>query len=294
MKIPPKFSVIIPVKNNGHTICRAINSVLNQDYPVDEIIIVDGHSTDDGPEKIRQYTENQIRFTIQPGTGVSEARNIGVDLARNEYVAFLDADDEWTPSHLHTIVRLIHTYPGAGIYTDSYLLQKPNEIETPEFKTLPPPPWEGPISTVDFFKQSIVCRVPVHTSAVVIPKRVFIECGGFPKEWSFNEDHVLWFKIALVYPIVFSHNIGEIYYWDGDTLYSHYPYLTEMPVVQTLKDTLKNSNPSPQLAALIKAYIGKAQVYAFLRNTSLWWHTIKKANPLYIILFILRRQGVIQ
>jgi len=88
-------SVVIPAYNAEATIERAIESVLHQTLPPEEIIVVDDGSTDGTAEKVRQY-EPKVRYLFESHSGPSKARNFGILAAQQgEWIAFLDADDEW-------------------------------------------------------------------------------------------------------------------------------------------------------------------------------------------------------
>lgn len=95
----PLVSVIIPTFNCGRYIEDAVESVLNQTCRPFEIIVVDDGSTDDTGLKLKKYN-NRVRVVTQKNQGSSKARNVGLELSRGEYVAFLDADDRWLPEKL--------------------------------------------------------------------------------------------------------------------------------------------------------------------------------------------------
>ena len=137
-------SIVIPLYNKGPHISRTIQSVLNQTEQNFEIIVVDGQSTDEGPEIVKSFEDPRILFFEQIGSGVSSARNEGISHSRSDFVAFLDADDEWMPDHLETLLRLRETYPEAGAYTTAYLVKYPNsQIKMASFHAIPEKPWEG-------------------------------------------------------------------------------------------------------------------------------------------------------
>ncbi|MDI6720466.1 MAG: glycosyltransferase family A protein [Methanomicrobiales archaeon] len=149
------ISVVIPLKDRAATIRRALDSVLAQTVPPDEIVVVDGHSIDNGPDIVREYHDDRIILFTQKGTGVSRARNQAGERAEGDTIAFLDADDEWTPHHLKTLCRLTRRHPDAGIYTDQYQIRyQDGTTKWPYFKGIPPVPWEGYIP--DFIKSSIL------------------------------------------------------------------------------------------------------------------------------------------
>jgi hypothetical protein len=100
-------SVVIPLYNKGKYIERALSSVLAQTYPPLEIIVVDDGSNDDGPERVLKFNDPRITLIRQENKGPGAARNAGLAIARGKYVAFLDADDEWLPSFLHTGISFL-------------------------------------------------------------------------------------------------------------------------------------------------------------------------------------------
>ena len=98
----PHISIIIPVYNDEKFLPECLDSVLRQDYPSFELLLIDDGSTDGSGEIADRYAEKDSRIVVvhQPNTGVSAARNRGVAEARGEYIAFVDADDRVTPSYL--------------------------------------------------------------------------------------------------------------------------------------------------------------------------------------------------
>jgi len=111
-----KFSIVIPLYNKEDTIERAITSILNQTYSRYEIIVVDDGSTDLSYKKVLQINDPRISIIKQRNQGVSSARNKGINFSSGVLVAFLDADDEWLPTHLETIINCIQSIMGRSIY----------------------------------------------------------------------------------------------------------------------------------------------------------------------------------
>ncbi|MCR5788249.1 MAG: glycosyltransferase family 2 protein [Lachnospiraceae bacterium] len=91
------ISVIIPTYNRNKTIHRAIDSVINQTYQDLELIVVDDGSTDDTEQTVASYQKEdfRIRYYRQENKGAAAARNTGISLAKGDYIAFQDSDDEW-------------------------------------------------------------------------------------------------------------------------------------------------------------------------------------------------------
>ena len=100
------ISAVIPLYNGAAFIREAIVSVLSQTLPPDELIIVDDGSTDNGPEIVMEMAKTQpIRLMRKQNGGQSSARNVGVDHAHGDLIAFLDQDDVWYPNHLAELVQ---------------------------------------------------------------------------------------------------------------------------------------------------------------------------------------------
>lgn len=98
-----EVSVIIPTYNRAKYVTQAIDSVLAQTYKDYEIIVVDDGSTDNTQEVLYAYIDSlKINYIYQDNAGVSAARNAGISVAKGDWVAFLDSDDQWLPDKLST------------------------------------------------------------------------------------------------------------------------------------------------------------------------------------------------
>ena len=198
----PEVSVVIPLYNKGPYIARALNSVLAQTFQDFEVIVVDDGSTDDGAAVVRGFADPRIRLIQQENQGVSAARNKGIEAAKAELVAFLDADDEWLPRFLETILRLRRKFPEAGAYATAISTAYNGTIKCTYYRSVPSPNWEGIIT--DYFRSRILGDSVIRSSSVAIPKDILKEMNGFLVGAKWGEDLDLWGRIALKYPIGFS------------------------------------------------------------------------------------------
>lgn len=207
-------SVVIPLYNKEKHIRRALLSALNQTVKDFEIIVVNDGSTDKSAEAVMEINDERIRLVNQPNKGASAARNNGIRQSHNSLVAFLDADDEWKPDFLETIMRLRRQYPGAGLYATAYETSHAKSgIIKVQYRGIPPEPWEGIIP--DFF-DSMLGQPPVWTSAAVIPRHVFEVSGYFHEGEVLAEDVDMWCRIALKFPVAFSTYICATYFLDAE------------------------------------------------------------------------------
>jgi len=115
----PSIRVVIPTHNRAYVIREAMTAVRNQTFADFELVVVDDGSTDDTPDIVENVAREDPRvrlLTVAHG-GVAKARNAGVqEKGPHEYVAFLDSDDLWLPSHLDRAVRSLRTHPEVGVF----------------------------------------------------------------------------------------------------------------------------------------------------------------------------------
>jgi glycosyltransferase involved in cell wall biosynthesis len=112
----PRVSVVIPLYNKAESVLAAVGSVLRQSYPDFELIVVDDGSTDSSASVAAGIGDRRIRLVAQANAGPGAARNRGLGEARGEYVAFLDADDEWAPGFLELAVTALDGHPECGAW----------------------------------------------------------------------------------------------------------------------------------------------------------------------------------
>lgn len=208
------ISVIIPLFNKGPHIKRAIESVLTQSFRDFEIIVIDDGSDDDGALIVKSVKTDNLKLIQQGNEGVSAARNRGVDEARGELIAFLDADDRWSPEYLANMVQLYKEYPNAGLYSSNYFIVEPDCDPVPaRIKGIPDDFTRGVLP--DYFKMIALGNNPCWTSAVLVPRKIFIEFNKFNIHSRIYEDLELWSKIALKHDLVFTRECLAYYHKDA-------------------------------------------------------------------------------
>lgn len=207
MAIAPQISVVIPLYNKEKYVRRAVDSVLGQTFRDFELIVVNDGSTDNGPAIVREYNDPRIRLIDQENGGESAARNRGISEARNELIAFLDADDEWLSDFLETVVHLQERFPGAGAYATGFRLLKGGEDIFRDVRIRSSCDEYG--CYFDLLGKGMV----VTSSSVAVRRSVFNKVGSFRVGCTRGADRDMWFRLGLYYRYACSPRICSLYYY---------------------------------------------------------------------------------
>lgn len=204
------ISVIIPLYNKEQSIARTLQTVLNQTFQDYEIIIVNDGSTDNSLEETRKVSDSRIRIINQENAGVSAARNRGIEEAKYDLIAFLDADDEWMPDYLETQYKLYKKYPECEVFACNYEFRdNSGKITHTIIKKLPFTGEDGILT--NYFEVASCSHPPIWTSAVAVKKNAIENIGGFPVSIKSGEDLLTWARLAARYKIAYSTKISATY-----------------------------------------------------------------------------------
>jgi glycosyltransferase involved in cell wall biosynthesis len=201
----PEFSVVVPLYNKEREIGRCIRSVLDQSFPDFELIVVDDGSTDRSADVVRCFNDPRIRLIEKRNGGPASARNRGIEEAKAKLIAFLDADDQWLPGFLRTIMDLVSVSPEAGAYFTAFWIHRgggwARKVTIQDRYTR-----KGEPILRDYFATPSGHLSP---SAFVVWKSIFDKTGAFRE--LFGEDVDLWLRIAAFYPIGYSGSAQAIW-----------------------------------------------------------------------------------
>ena len=184
-------SVVLPTYNRGWILREAVDSVLDQVDPNDELIVVDDGSTDDTPGILNGYGD-RIKVIRQSNRGVSAARNAGIQTAAGDLIAFLDSDDLWLPGKRVRQVEFFSRHPDALICQTEEIWIRNGVRVNPKKRHQKP---SGMI-----FKPSLALCL-VSPSAVMMRRKLFDEVGLFDETLPACEDYDMWLRIACRHPV---------------------------------------------------------------------------------------------
>jgi len=186
----PVISVIMPAYNASQTITASVESLKSQTLQNWELIVVDDGSSDTTAKIALSLAQQDARICVvqRPNNGPSIARNQGVDLARADLLAFLDADDFWAPERLLGMLSKFDNEPSLGV---AFSRTRFIDAKTLKLGTLTP---HIPLlSAADIMAENAVCS----TSNIVCRKSVFTAAGGFTAGLDYAEDQDWLLRVAL-------------------------------------------------------------------------------------------------
>jgi glycosyltransferase involved in cell wall biosynthesis len=193
-----RVSALIPTYNRQEQVLRAIDSVLAQTVPVDEIIVVDDGSTDSTAEAIRSLYGSRVAVFRQGNGGVSAARNRGIRQAKGEWIAFLDSDDVWFPTKIERQLEAVAelgdefglcftdcVYGGSPDMKLS-VFQETGLDDVPRFGLLAEPA-----------KYVLANREPFWTQSLLVRRSLLAELKGFDEGLIVREDTDVLFRLSF-------------------------------------------------------------------------------------------------
>jgi glycosyltransferase involved in cell wall biosynthesis len=184
----PLVSVVIPTYNHADFLREALASVLAQSEQQWEALIINNYSSDHTHEVVSSFSDARIKLVDYRNDGIiATSRNIGIKLAKGQFVAFLDSDDRWTPGKLRQCLDLFGKGADVVCHAERWFGDgMPARIVR-----------YGP-SNRGRFESLLYDGNALSTSAVVVRREHLVECGGFSEDPSIvtAEDYDLWLRLA--------------------------------------------------------------------------------------------------
>jgi glycosyltransferase involved in cell wall biosynthesis len=252
----PTISVIIPTYNAIKTVLDTIASVQAQSYRDIEILVINDGSTDNLLGCLAPTVKDaRVKIYSYPNGGLSVARNRGIARSTGEYIAFIDADDLWTPDKLERQLQALEANPSAGLaYSWTYFMEEDGQ----RYHTDRPIWFEG-----DVLKDLILWNFLCHGSNPLIRRSVIDAVGEFDPTLPAAEDWDYWLRIAAQWEFALVPQ-PQIYYRQSGGAMSAKVEVMEMAQLEVLDRAVKRSPASLQSyhrQAMAKIYQYSAQLY---------------------------------
>jgi glycosyltransferase involved in cell wall biosynthesis len=190
----PLVSVVIPVFNGEKTIRETIESVLNQTLTDFELVVINDGSQDGTLDIVERIPDSRIQVFSYPNAGQSTSRNRGIEIAKGDYISFIDADDLWTPDKLEAQLQALQANPKAGVaysWTD-WIDESSQLLGKGSYNTE-----QGAV-----FTKLLLNDFVANGSNVLIRRQALTEVGGFDPSVTPAEDWDLWLRLAARYEFV--------------------------------------------------------------------------------------------
>jgi len=184
-------SVVIPVRNADRYLEDTLQSVFAQTYPHIQVIAVDDGSQDRSVDILERHSDRLVLIK-QKNSGAAAARNRGVRVAKGKWIAFLDADDLWSPDKIQR--QLDACGRCAWSYTDVIFMGGVNDGRKDSDLNKK---YQGRVL------EMLVCNNFISTSSVLIHRDVYLDAGGFSETLQSIEDWELWIRLASVHEIAY-------------------------------------------------------------------------------------------
>lgn len=189
----PLVSVVIPVYNNVAWLEEAVESVIQQDYPNIEILVINDGSTESFESFIKKYN-NLIKYYYNDNKGVAYARNFGIDKSTGDYIAFLDSDDLWDKHKISSQIEYMKKYKMKwSQHNYAYFDSKSKEF----IKTIFTHNFQGEII------RYIFTSCLIQTSCIMVERKILENNPEirFDENKKFGEDNIFYLLLASKYPL---------------------------------------------------------------------------------------------
>lgn len=186
------ITAVIPTHNRAPLLARALDSVCAQSEPPDECLVVDDGSSDETEALVRRAYP-AVTYLRQPHRGVSAARNLGIERARGDWVAFLDSDDCWMPDKLSRQRRAVKHSDRVICHTDEIWIRHGRRVN----------PMRKHRKRGGWIYSHCLPRCAISPSTSMVRRDVLLAAGGFDESLPACEDYDLWLRLCARYPVLY-------------------------------------------------------------------------------------------
>jgi len=237
-------SVIIPFFSGVNWLEEALSSVFNQTYKNYEVILINDGSTEDLDEILELY-EKKIIYKKIKNSGPGTARNIGIELAKGKYLAFLDSDDLWLESKLEKQINYMVNNKIKWCHTSYETFSNESGKRISEIKL-------NKISGNLFHKFLLSC--PIATPCVIVEKKILLKNNfQFSPEMRFGQDYFLWLNISSIEKIgVLNEILTRVRIRGGNTSRKAYNQIYAKSKINEYLNTKRGTHLSSKIPKYIR------------------------------------------
>jgi glycosyltransferase involved in cell wall biosynthesis len=181
------ISVVIPAYNAERFIAQTLESVLAQTLPPDEVLVIDDGSTDSTADVAERFGA-PVRVIRRANARQSATRNFGVQEAKSEWIAFIDADDRWEPDKLARQAEELARHPEADLCYTARVQLFDDGVTTRLGRVIPVPAGED-------VRTGLFRNTTFLPSSVMVRRSAFLASGGFDTSMNYVEDWDLWMRM---------------------------------------------------------------------------------------------------
>ena len=232
-------SVVLPTFNRARTLPRAMASVLNQNYPALELIVVDDGSSDDTAQVVGAFSDPRVRYVpLAKNGGASHARNEGMRRARGRYIAFQDSDDEWLAGKLVRCVAAAREAMAAGhgavtVFHTKILYGRDAQGTYGAHRACCLP--ELNVAPGEDLRPHIHRKNLISPQALLVTREAFDKVGYFDEDLINNEDWAFGIELFYNSTVVFVDEPLVMTYLQGDSVSLRVGYRAQLRILQKLR-----------------------------------------------------------
>lgn len=262
-------AVVIPLFNKIEHIQGCLRSVLAQTHAELDVVVVNDGSSDGSDRVVVAIGDPRVRLIQQANAGVSAARNRGVSATASEWVFFLDADDEWAPNLVESLLALLQRQPDAGVLACPTQRVYANGV-TSIAELVDTDFTPGSAYLRDYFASFVrLGQSPFSNSSFAVRRKVFEQVGGYKVGVRLTEDSDLWVRLALATPMAMIKPALARYHVEVTGNTRTVAQREEFEVVKTLKRVLKVGQVPQSQRGSAKALLGLQKLMLVRRQVLL-------------------------
>ncbi len=264
------FDILMPLFNKAQFVRESIESLLAQTMGEFVVYVVDDGSTDGSAEIVSSFSDRRIKLARQSRKGVGAARNRAASMGQSPWIAFLDADDLWLPTHLEDLSHMASDFPNA-------LLLASGHSDIGINQATPGTPPQGEPREINYLVEAAKEVGIIHTSATAVKRKAFEQVGGFGPV-ACGEDIELWARLSLLGPTIFSPKRSAVYrHGTGgimETESAERPVITRSDLSATVAMLCEKMETLPPTTRR------SARLYMNARAASAAWQALAKGDVL--------------